>query len=169
MSVDPHGNGDRRRHLRDASRIGGPPGTGSGEPEGKSPRPGRGALQWSTWAWYGGQVGSTVWLLVLGVIALAQDDLLGLVPVLCCLAANAAGTLLWLRRHRLAPFPAMELLLAIVAMASAASAATIVEGGLLGADPSTPPGRWVYLYVLIFPALMLQLWAVDRGGRKRGE
>ncbi|MBM3148226.1 MAG: hypothetical protein FJ000_10095, partial [Actinobacteria bacterium] len=30
-----------------------------------------------------------------------------------------------------------------------------------------PPGRWVYLYLLVFPALMVQLWVIDHAGRGR--
>jgi hypothetical protein len=160
--MDPRSNGGRRRHLRDASRD---DGGGNGEGPGKRPRPGRGRLQWNTWGWFGGQIGSTIWLLVIGVIALTQGALLGLVPVACCLVANVAGTLLWWRRDRLPPYAALQGLLAVITAVSAVTVATAVEGGLLGADPTTPPGRWVYLYVLIFPALMIQLWAVDRGGR----
>jgi len=47
-----------------------------------------------------------------------------------------------------------------------AGMATILEAGLLGVGPEQPPGRWVYLYLLIFPALMVQLWVVDHARRE---
>lgn len=151
-------------HLR-RRRNGGPP--GEEPPGGKRPRIGDGQLQWNTWGWFGGQVGSTLWLLVLGIVAAAQGDTLGLVPIALCLLANLIGTMLWWARDRLAPFAALELLLGTITVLSAAAVATILEGGLLNSSPDLPPGRWVYLYLLVFPALMVQLWVIDHAGRGR--
>lgn len=150
-------------HLR-RRRNGGPP---DEEPPGKLPRVGGGQLQWNTWGWFGGQVGSSAWLLVLGIVAAAQGDALGAVPIALCLLANLIGTLLWWARDRLAPFAALEMLLGTITVLSAAGVAAILEGGLLGSGPNLPPGRWVYLYLLIFPALMVQLWVIDHAARGR--
>jgi len=147
------GNGDGRR----------PPDL---DPGGKPPRIGSGQLQWNTWGWFGGQVGSSIWLLVLGIIAVVQGDALGWVPIGLCLLANLVGTLLWWWRDRLAPFPAVEILLGTITLLSAGGVVTILEAGLLGVGPDVPPGRWVYLYLLIFPALMVQLWVVDHARRE---
>lgn len=158
------GNGDRRSHLRAApDGRSGPP--DAGPPAGKQPRVGAGQLQWNTWGWFGGQIGSSVWLLALGIVALAQGGTLGLVPVGLFAVAGLVGALLWWRRDLLAPFPALEILLGTITVLSAAGVATILEGGLLGSGPGVPPGRWIYLYLLIFPALMAQLWVADRARR----
>ncbi len=200
-----HDNGDRRRHLRDATHGDGAPGggpdagphgdsdsgpdagprdsldgvpgagpdagphgkPGSERPPGKQPRLGDGQMQWNTWGWFGGQLGSTVWLLVLGLVALAQGDVLGVVPIALCVLANIVGTLLWWARDRLAPFAALEVLLGTITLLSAVGVATILEGGLLGSSPDLPPGRWIYLYLLVFPALMVQLWVIDHAARGR--
>ena len=171
---DDTGNGDRREPGGRVIRIpvsgnGGRRPPSGGSPEGKQPRLGKGQLQWNTWGWFGGQTGSSVWLLALGIVAVAQGDALGWLPIGLCVLANLIGTLLWWVRDRLAPFPAAELLLGTITVLSAAGVVAILEGGLVGVAPDQPPGRWVYLYLLVFPALMIQLWVVDHARRTPGE
>jgi len=172
--TDDSGNRGQRKPGGRVIRIpvsgnGGRRPSSGGDPEGKQPRLGGGQLQWNTWGWFGGQAGSSVWLLALGIVAVAQGDALGWLPIGLCILANLIGTLLWWVRDRLAPFPAAELLLGTITVLSAAGVVAILEGGLVGVAPDQPPGRWVYLYLLVFPALMIQLWVVDHARRTSGE
>ncbi len=163
-----HAGPRRNGHPRGGTPpTGSPSPPGSSSPPRKRPRRGSGQLQWNTWGWFGGQVGSSIWLLALGIVAAANGDALGAAPIALCLLANLVGTLLWVARDRVAPLAALQILLATLTVLSAAGVAIILEGQLLGTAPELPPGRWVYLYLLIFPALMLQLWAVDQAGRGR--
>jgi hypothetical protein len=86
-------------------------------------RPGPGAFQWSQGAWFGSQIGGTAWLLAGVVQAPSPVPGLRLVWLTAFLLVNAVGLTLWWRRDRLAPFPALMILLA-----SCALAATVVLG-----------------------------------------
>jgi hypothetical protein len=56
---------------------------------------------WNAGAWFGAMIGSTIWLLALGVGALSEDRTTAVVVSATFVAANLWGILLWRRRARL--------------------------------------------------------------------
>ena len=137
----------------------------------KSPKKGKGTFQWNTGGWFGGQVGSTCWLFILGVVTLAKDAPLGALILLCFLIPNILGTLSWHWRDRIAPFPAIQILMALIGgFALLAFIALDVSGIIPELDPTYGGSTHkLYLYLLIFPALMVFFLVQEFGGRKKDQ
>ncbi len=129
---------------------------------------GEGQLQWNVGGWFGGQVGGTCWLLALAVVVLAKGGVaVGLALLISFAAPNVVGLWLWRRRDRLAPFVAMQRLLAVMTVFSLAALATLHLSGAQGlAQPGESFSPWLYGLALIYPAVMFQLWMIDRSSRK---
>ena len=82
----------------------------AGPEAGSDAKRGDGAFQWNVGGWFGGQVGATLWLIGLGVLLLVQGRLVGAGVLALGLAPNALGGLLWSRRARVSPYPAIQAL-----------------------------------------------------------
>jgi hypothetical protein len=122
-----------------------------------TPRKGTGRFQWNTGGWFGSQIGATAYLGLLGGVLAFQAPRAGLLLLFCGLLPNLLGTLLWLRRDRLAPYPALQGLLAIVLVCTAIALGGLVWGGpVLGLDPrfsaEIRQASWI---LLLFPGLMV--------------
>jgi hypothetical protein len=83
----------------------------------KEPMLGPGQFQWNTGGWFGSQLGCTAWMLVGAAVIAPQAPLVAAWWACCFVIANAVGTGLWWRRDRLSPYPAIQALLATVAVA----------------------------------------------------
>ena len=79
---------------------------------------GQGHFQWTAGAWFGAQLGSTLYLVILGALMSLRSPGLGLLVVLCGLAPNLFGLALWKRRRELSPYSALQSLLCAVAVAT---------------------------------------------------
>jgi hypothetical protein len=82
----------------------------------KEPMKGPGYFRWNTGGWFGSQVGSTCWMLVGGVPLAVYAPMIGATFLICFAVANTIGTSLWLRRDRLRPYPAIQILLMVIAI-----------------------------------------------------
>ena len=71
-------------------------------------------LQWNSGGWFGGQLGSTIWILVAAVLAGIQDMKAGVVLALLFVIPNAFGLILWRHRNRFSCYAAMQWLLVAV-------------------------------------------------------
>jgi hypothetical protein len=92
----------------------------------KKPIIGPGVLQWNTGAWFGSQVGGTCWILGCAVQSLIQRAYVSALLLLSVFAAaNVAGTWLWHRRDRSAPFPALLDLMLVCGVAGALALAVM--------------------------------------------
>ena len=132
-----------------------------------------GAFAWKTGAWFGAQVGSTLWLVVLGIVLSLRDDSSpGTAIIALAVAANGIGLLLWEHRDAIRPYPAIQALIGVAACA-ALVAIVLIDGtsawGLGGSEAANvrPP----YAVLLVFPAMMgfcaLQEHAARRARRAR--
>lgn len=129
-----------------------------------------GAFRWSGGGWFGAQIGSTLWLVVLGVVLTVRDDSSpGTAIIALAVAVNGIGLLLWEHRDRVRPYPAIQALVAVVGAATVVAFLLLDEAsawGLAGTEGSRPP----YAALLVFPALMgffaLQEHAVRRTHRR---
>ncbi len=75
---------------------------------------GPGCFQWNKGGWIGSQVGSTCWLLVGAAVLAVQAPIIAVIWLVCFSIVNAIGTWLWLRRDRVPPYSAFQVLLAIL-------------------------------------------------------
>ncbi|MEW5774547.1 MAG: hypothetical protein AB1916_13590 [Thermodesulfobacteriota bacterium] len=128
---------------------------------------GPGRFQWSAGGWWGGQLGASGWMAALAGIYLAQGRAEAALAMFACfLAANSVGAALWTNRHRLAPFPALQGLLAGLFLTSAA--ALLVSLAAAGAEAASPVV--LHLPTLsplgVYPGLMFFFWLLERESRR---
>jgi hypothetical protein len=131
---------------------------------------GEGAFQWNAGGWFGGQLGATVWLLVLAGVLLVRE---GWAPALAAalggLVPNVVGTALWLRRDRLAPYPAIQTLFAVAGLSVLAAAVALARLDALPEMSPNEPAGWRHAWLLLlYPGLMLMAFFQERGARRRG-
>lgn len=112
---------------------------------------GAGAFQWNRGGWFGCQVGATLWPLLLGVGTFIHVRPLGTLLIALGLVPHGVGIALWRRRHGLAPYPAIQALLAACGLAALLSVVAVKAAGLSPSSLGLPSG-WV---LLMYPVLML--------------
>jgi len=71
---------------------------------------GTGGFQWNTGGWFGGQIGSTLWLFIVAYETLPKSASAAAWLAFCAAAPNILGCLLWQKRDRLRPYPAFSVL-----------------------------------------------------------
>ncbi len=134
------------------------------------PMTGKGQFQWNSGGWFGAQLGSTCWLLIFVVMlavwgAVWQAAVMGVL----FLAPNIAGLAMWLRRDRLQPYTAIQLLLASVTMAAFGAMAFMKVAVPAKMQQPGVSMNSSYLSLLIFPGLMLMFHFIEKGARKRNQ
>src|SRR6185503_60823 len=116
--------------------------------EGGAREPAR-AFVWNAGGWLGAQLGSTLWLLILGLVLLPRD----MPSALLCLGIfallNALGCFLWRLREYLSAYKAYQTFLGA---AAALFATVIVLLKVQGVSEPPAPGSTISTY--------LPLWAV---------
>ncbi len=133
-----------------------------------TPVQGTGAMQWNAGGWFGGQIGGSCWLLVAAVLY----AVMGLYTVAlavggCFLAANIVGTMLWRRRFRMAPYPAMQLLVLVLFLAALGAMSTIAATGTAGRIDGMDTMGNLFAPLLVFPGIALLFHFIQRGGRRQ--
>lgn len=131
-----------------------------------TPRLGDGYFQWNAGGWFGSQLGSTAYLLIMGLVVLFDSPRDGGPVLLCGLVPNLVGWILWRRRDRIRPYPALQALLLAVFLGVLAFWAFVAW---LASPPvvaryfqDIEQAAWV---LLLFPALMLQFRFLERRHR----
>jgi len=123
----------------------------------KTPKEGSGKFQWNTVGWFGAQIGSTLWLLLLGMILLNKTVIIGSIILLFFILPNMMGWIIWNERHRIDPYPAIQALMGVIGFSSLfaviildlSSYITKLEPGMRDSP------KQAYGYLLIFPVLMI--------------
>ena len=128
------------------------------------PCQGKGRFQWSTGGWFGAQIGSTAYLVVLGALLAFPSPRAGILLLVCGLLPNIIGTWIWMRRDRFAPYPALQLLGGTLFVFTALALGGLVLGSArLGLLPSSiAEARQVAWIILIYPAMMLMFHFQER-------
>lgn len=121
-------------------------------------RRGPGLLQWSAGAWFGVQLGSTLWMALGSALLFARPSLTGFAPLACFAAANTVGTLLWRARGRLAPYSAFQILLCVVGLSAGVALVFLTEGF----EDATRYFRGL----LLLPMSMIYLHYLERSARR---
>ena len=129
---------------------------------------GSGAFRWNAAAWFGSQLGGTLWLLLYGALLVGRDVPLGLLVLVLGLVANVVGVVLWSRRDRMAPYPAIQSLLLAIGVCGLAAVVAVhrltIARGLDRALLEQP--RRLYWGLLLIPAIMVLFHLAERGGRR---
>ncbi len=74
-------------------------------------------FQWQIGGWFGSLLGGSAWLIPTGVLLAISGQLgLALLPLTTCVLLNVLGIVLWYRRDRVRPFPALVAALASFAL-----------------------------------------------------
>ena len=133
----------------------------------KQAKRGTGTFQWNAGGWFGGQIGGTAWMLLAGVLVLAQGSLLGLLILVCFLIPNVVGVVLWRLRDRLSPYPAVQALVVVMGVCSVLTLVAFDVSGRL-AEYSPGSSASVYWILMVFPTTMLMFHLQNRSGRKKG-
>jgi hypothetical protein len=147
----------------------------------KIPMSGLGSFRWNWGGWFGSQIGGTAWMLTGAAWLLLFAPWVGLIWLVGFALCNAVGIVLWRRRDRVAPYPALVILLVTIMVVGLLEISTIDllrspawgpiliaqgrEAWLKQAKPqSLGQGR---LFLLIgIPVLLLYLRLMDRAGRR---
>ncbi len=125
-------------------------------------------MQWNLSGWLGAQLGSTVWILVAGILSLWVDVNTAIVVIALFVVANVIGMAIWRRREKLSAYAGIQILLPIVGVIGLATLyvlerSTIYESIQVG---GTVSARSTYgIIIVVVAALMLMFYF--QFGRKR--
>lgn len=116
---------------------------------------GAGRFQWNGGGWFGGQVGSTCWLLLAGVAFFGQAPALAALLFGCFALANLVGTIIWRNRDKIDPYRGIQALIGVLFVFAAIALVCMDYYGLLaGLDDRFENARVWYLVLLMYPGLM---------------
>ncbi len=123
---------------------------------------GPGMFQWNLGGWFGAQVGMSLWIALLGVALLFASRPVGAWLIVLALVANGLGVLLWRRRDRLEPYPALQILLGIGGAAAVIAFLAVARAGI----PSYESGLPTPWFLLMYPGLMAVFHQRERTARR---
>ena len=123
----------------------------------KTHKEGSGKFQWNTGGWFGAQIGSTLWLLLLGMILLNKNVIIGSIILLFFILPNMMGWIIWNERHRIEPYPAIQALLGMIGFSSLFAVIILdLSGYITKLEPGMRDSpKQAYWYLLIFPVLII--------------
>lgn len=135
----------------------------------KQSRVGPGRFQWNTGGWFGAQLGSTVWLLLIALSLLPKHFEAGVVTLSCFLVTNIFGLILFLNRNRVAPYPAIQWLIGVIGVVSVIFLVYLNRSSLVQEiDPRLGYGQWgFYLLPVLFGGLMASFHVMERDAVKK--
>lgn len=127
------------------------------------------AFMWNGGGWLGAQLGSTLWMLLMGLLLLEKDPPMAWTSLLTFLVLNLWGAFLWQRRSHISAYAGLQWLLAAI---SIGFAVVILTGNRSGANQPQLPDYALVSYLphwamLTPPALMLMFYLRERAYRSR--
>jgi hypothetical protein len=118
-------------------------------------------MQWNIGGWLGAQLGSTVWILVAGILALWVDVNTAMVVIGLFVLANVVGMLIWNRRDKMSAYKGIQILLPIVGAAGLATVYMLERSNIYESIQAggTVSARSTYgIILLVVAALMLMFY-----------
>ena len=115
-------------------------------------------MQWNLGGWLGAQLGSTIWILVAGILSLWINVRTAIVVIALFVIANVIGMAIWQSREKLSAYAGIQILLPIVGIVGSATVyvlerSSIFESIQVGGMVSA---RSTYgIIILVVAALML--------------
>jgi hypothetical protein len=129
------------------------------------------AFSWNFGGWFGSQLGSTLWLLLLGVVLLSQDSLVAWLCIVGFVFLNVWGLYLWRSRAHLTTYAGLQ---RFFSAASLTTALVVVMVNSRGLSTPPPPGTVIsthlpYWVIAVFPGVMMFFFLLERQGRRSKE
>lgn len=118
-------------------------------------------MQWNIGGWLGAQVGSTVWILVAGILSLWVDVNTAIVVISLFVLANVVGMLIWKRRDKMSAYAGIQILLPIVGTAGLATVYVLERSNIYESIQvgGTVSARSTYgIIILVVAVLMLMFY-----------
>lgn len=78
-------------------------------------------MQWNLGGWLGAQLGSTIWILVAGILSLWINVRTAIVVIALFVIANVIGMAIWQSREKLSAYAGIQILLPIVGIVGSAT------------------------------------------------
>jgi len=116
-------------------------------------------FRWNAGGWFGGQIGSTVWLLILGVLLMWQDVVSGLAAIGAFVVPNIVGTMMWRRRHEMPVYPTIQWLFAVMGLCTLTVLMTVKARAVEIPGYTVDLPWWI---MFIYPAIILQMHFIHR-------
>ena len=129
------------------------------------PQKGNGQFQWNA-GWFGGQIGGTAYLVILGLFLAFKDPIPGMIIFACGIVPNIVGCFMWKRRDKLDPYHSVQMLMLVIFIFTAIAYFTAArfsrhsEWEFISGSGSA----WI---LLLFPGLMLWFYYFEQAGKKR--
>jgi len=135
----------------------------------REPRPGNGQFQWNTGGWFGAQIGSTLWVLIAALVLLPEHPVAGVIGLSCFLVPNIFGSILYLNRNRVAPYPAIQWLIFVIGVFAVVFVVYLDLSALVQEiDSSLGSDQWgFYLVPILFVGLMGLFHVMERKAVKK--
>jgi hypothetical protein len=112
------------------------------------------AFQWNRGGWFGAQIGSSAYLIILGLALVTVDLTLGIIIALCGVIPNIMGLMMWKRREIISPYSAFQyLLLTIFVFTTVALCASVFGEQVKNIEQLNGSTKMMWL-PLMFLALM---------------
>lgn len=115
-------------------------------------------FRWNFPGWFGVQIGGTVWLLAFAVKFFMTNNKLVATSLLLYFAiSNVFGIILWHQRTKIKPYPALQMLIAVIGVFALLAVILLDVTNLLPIlDPKSKNISYIYyLCLLVFPINML--------------
>jgi len=126
---------------------------------------GKGQLQWNRGGWFGSQIGSSAYMILLGAVMLFIDAKPASIILACGLVPNVVGCALWRHRDRLSPLAGLQwLLLTLFVFTGLAVGTALFFQEATGEGACFIGIKKVAWIPLFFPLTMLMFYVTDKWG-----
>ena len=127
----------------------------------------RSPFHWNAGAWFGSQIGGTIWMLAGAIFLRPVVPSVGLTWLIAFVVCTAASLYFWSQREHLRAYAAFQRSLLLVAIAALACIVTAHFSGQLPrlafGNQSMP---WAaYIAWLVFPSLMIRFYLRERAAQ----
>ncbi len=129
-------------------------------------------FRWNGGGWFGALIGGTSWIAIAAVLLAFSDPGLGLWLGVIVAAVNGLGISLWLQRDRIRAYPAVQLMIASVCVASLLATLVIDGHGrwdTLGTGANISAGQMYLLIIGLFGGLFGSFHLRERHARRQRE
>lgn len=127
----------------------------------------RSPFTWNAGGWFGSQVGSTLWLVILGFVLWSRDALTAYGCFGGFFVLNAWGCYLWRKRERLSVYAGLQLFLLLASVAFAVVVVLVNVRGLSERAPGALVSTHLpYGIIAAPPLLMLMFFFRERQAKR---